>query len=66
MSEVAVVRAVQAAAQRGCVVIIVAHRPALILIADQIVRIGADGVKITLATASNGAPNTTAITGAGW
>lgn len=66
MSEVAVVRAVQAAAQRGCVVIIVAHRPALILIADQIVRIGADGVKITLATASNCAPNTTAITGAGW
>ncbi|MEY4136747.1 MAG: hypothetical protein RL205_875 [Actinomycetota bacterium] len=40
-SEDAVVAAVCAAAARGCTVIVVAHRPALVEIADQVVRVGA-------------------------
>jgi ATP-binding cassette subfamily C protein CydCD len=40
-SEQAVVRAVRRAADEGAIVIVVAHRPALVAIADHIVRIGA-------------------------
>jgi len=41
-SEDAVVAAVRDAAARGCTVIVVAHRPALVEIADQVVRVGAE------------------------
>jgi ATP-binding cassette subfamily C protein CydCD len=41
-SEAAVVAAVRSAAARGCTVIVVAHRPALVEIADQVVRLGAE------------------------
>lgn len=41
-SEDAVVTAVRNAAVRGCTVIVVAHRPALVEIADQVVRVGAE------------------------
>ncbi|MFM8155937.1 MAG: thiol reductant ABC exporter subunit CydD [Actinomycetes bacterium] len=41
-SEDAVVASVRDAAQRGCTVIVVAHRPALVEIADQVVRVGAE------------------------
>lgn len=40
-SELAVVASVRRAAARGCTVIVVAHRPALVEIADQVVRVGA-------------------------
>lgn len=40
-SEEAVVASVRSAAARGCTVIVVAHRPALVEIADQVVRVGA-------------------------
>ena len=66
VSEAAVVRAVQAAAARGCVVIVVAHRPSLMVIADQIVRIGADDTKIEPAPIGATMANTTVITGVGW
>ena len=42
-SEAAVVRAVRAAADAGAIVIVVAHRPALVDIADVVVRIGDGG-----------------------
>ena len=41
-SEEAVVASVRSAVSRGCTVIVVAHRPALVEIADQIVRVGAE------------------------
>ena len=41
-SEEAVVASVRSAAARGCTVIVVAHRPALVEIADQVVRVGAE------------------------
>lgn len=41
-SEDAVVAAVREAASRGCTVIVVAHRPALVEIADQVVRVGTE------------------------
>lgn len=41
-SEDAVVASVRSAAARGCTVIVVAHRPALVEIADQVVRVGAE------------------------
>lgn len=42
VSEAAVVRAVRAAADAGAIVVLVAHRPALVDVADVLVRIGAD------------------------
>lgn len=41
-SEEAVVASVRGAAARGCTVIVVAHRPALVEIADSVVRLGAE------------------------
>lgn len=60
-SERAVVQAVQAAAERGCVVVVVAHRPSLMVIADQIVRIGSGEVPAVGEIAPPASPSGTAM-----
>lgn len=60
-SEAAVIDVIRAEAARGATVIVVAHRPALVAIADQVVRVGGPPAeRVTLPTER--AP----IVGAGW
>lgn len=54
-SEAEVAAAVRRAADRGAIVIVVAHRPALVAIADQLVRVG-DGEDAVLASHAPVAP----------
>lgn len=60
-SESAVVAAIQAEAARGATVIVVAHRPTLVAVADQVVRVGGD-----LLRHPEPAPIRIPLAGSGW
>ena len=66
-SEAAVVAAVRSAADAGAMVVVVAHRPALVAIADVVVRIGRDvDTAATPATPQPSDEMTTTLRGPGW
>lgn len=60
-SEAAVVAAIRAEATRGATVIVVAHRPALVAVADQVVRVGGDSVRLPAPE-----PARAPLAGSGW
>lgn len=66
-SEAAVVAAVRAAADAGAIVVVVAHRPALVSIADVVVRIGRDVDTTVMPTMPQPSDEmATALRGQGW
>lgn len=63
-SEKAVVRAIRAAATQGAIVVVVAHRPAFIQAADQLVRIDAAGLEVPAPSSAD--PEFSMLGSRGW